>query len=75
MSEELNHSEEVKPKNAYFIIDGICRAFDCREEIKSYGGFWNARSKFWEIHNPSDEARDALKQAGLMFQFSRKLLQ
>ena len=73
MSEQTPGFDELmKPKNSYYLIDGKSRAYDCREEIKSWGGFWNPRAKFWQINDPSEEARNVFKQSGLILQFKGK---
>jgi len=54
----------------YWILDGAERAYDLKEEIKAWGGYWVPNHKSWRIDNleKTDHAYLILKKAGLTLQ-------
>lgn len=61
----------MNPVPSYYIIDGTFKTYDRKNEIKKWAGYWNKEMRCWQIDNPDDQCRRALKNAGLILQFAR----
>ncbi len=57
----------------YWILDGRNSAYELREEIKSWGGFWVPEHKAWCIETTEKSfAYSALNSCGLILQYRRE---
>ena len=57
----------------YYILNGASKAYDLREEIRNWGGYYVPEYKCWAIASPCEKAKRVLKLVGLKLQF-RKLI-
>ena len=70
---DMAFDDLVKDDQEYWITDGASRAYDLKEEIKSWGGFWVNDHKSWCILNPDEGLKSLFKSMGLRLQFRRKI--
>ena len=61
----------VTPIKTYWILDGDSKAYDMREEIKAWAGYFVREHKAWCIDDPCELSRKALTSLGLILQFRR----
>ena len=58
--------------NEYWVISGTSTSYELKEEIKSWGGWWEPFHKCWCINtNKEDVAYKTLTACGLKLQFRR----
>ena len=53
---ETDFNELMTPTDSeYWVLDGTSRSYDLREEIKSWGGWWESTHKNWCISTNGED--------------------
>ena len=67
----MNFEELMKNPKQYWILSGSSKAYDLKEEIKAWAGYWVPEHKAWCIDDPDDREKKFFKTIGLVLQLRR----